>query len=223
MFEGTIAFVTVPLCVGADSDALTSYARTLRTQVLRLAAQQPSAWVIDLRFNGGGNIWPMLLGFQPLLGDGVLTTSVIDGVIVSRAGLQADAAWLERGGTRSVQLSIEPATHSLASRGDASTPIAVLIGPWTMSSGELLALAFRGRARFFGAPTAGLTTGNDHFFLSDGSVLNLPIDHMADRTGWAPRGRITPDQAVEGGDWPTESDAQASAAKAWGLAASGAR
>ena len=236
MLDGTIAYLTVPRCVGADADALQFYARTLRSEVLRLQSHRPVAWVIDLRFNGGGNVWPMLPGLYPLLGEGVLTTSVVNDIIVSRVGCRADEAWLERDGQRSVQLSIKPfgelssshataaaaatATATATAHGTAYAPIAVLIGPWTMSSGELVALAFRGHSRFFGEPTAGLTTVTDYFPLADGSVLNLPIAHMADRTGWTPRGSIRPDEPIEAGDWPTESDAQATAAKAWAQQAS---
>ena len=28
-------------------------------------------WIVDLRGNGGGNMWPMLAGIGPILGEGI--------------------------------------------------------------------------------------------------------------------------------------------------------
>lgn len=147
-----------------------------------------------------------------------MATSINDGVITARVGVDGPAAWLDRvgpdGTRREEQLRIEPVPGD---RPANPAPVGVLIGPWTMSSGELIALAFRGRARLFGEPTAGLTTVTDFFRLSDGSLLILPIAHMADRAGWMPDGPIAPDVLVVGDAWPSEHDAQASAAREWVL------
>jgi len=34
-------------------------------------------WIVDLRGNGGGNMWPMLAGVGPVLGEGVVGSSSI--------------------------------------------------------------------------------------------------------------------------------------------------
>ncbi len=213
MIKGNIAFITVPMCTSADVQGLRAFATTLRSEVMRLNEQQPVAWIIDLRFNGGGNIWPMLIGLQPLLGDGVRTTSIDSDGNVARVTCDGGAVWLDQGSGPVEQLRIEPAIYPQI----VNEKIAVLIGSWTMSSGELLALAFRGHARFFGEPSAGLTTVTDYFPLSDGSILNLPISQMADRNGWSPRGAIVPDVHIQSGDWPTDSDDQVKAAVHWAL------
>lgn len=212
MLDGRIAYVVVPMCQAPDVDSLRVYAGTLRKAILELDEQRPAAWLIELRFNGGGNVWPMLAGLRPLLGDGVQFTSVLNKDVTQKFGCDAASAWLEEGGTRMGQLSVDPPA------GDRLIPnpkVAVLTGPWTMSSGECIALAFRGRARSFGDLTAGLTTVTNFYPLADGSMLNLPVYLMADREGRAPGGAIPPDVSVECKDWPTPEDPQARAAREW--------
>lgn len=215
MLTNNIAFITVPMCSIADIEGLRNYASTLRAIVLDLNKQHPLRWIIDLRFNGGGNIWPMLVGLQPLLGDGVRTTSIDSDGTIARVRCDGGAVWLDQGSGPVEQLRIEPASQLQI----VNDKIAVLIGSWTMSSGELLALAFRGQARFFGEPSAGMTTVTDYFPLSDGSILNLPISQMADRNGWAPRGAIRPDVTIEAAEWPTANDLQVRGAAQWLLEA----
>ena len=79
-------------------------------------------------------------------------------------------------------------------------PVAVLTSRRTMSSGEAVAIALRGRARTrsFGDPTAGKTSGNEGVELSDGSMLLLASALMADRTGRVYEGPVDPDQPTAG-------------------------
>jgi hypothetical protein len=78
--------------------------------------------------------------------------------------------------------------------------VAVLTGPRTASSGEAVAVAFRGRprTRSFGTPTCGMSTGNDVFPLSDRAAMFLTTCIMADRLGRSYGGAIRPDQDIAG-------------------------
>ncbi|MSO60642.1 MAG: hypothetical protein EXQ50_00875 [Acidobacteria bacterium] len=82
----------------------------------------------------------------------------------------------------------------------ASAPTLSTVGPTTASSGEAIAIAFRGRSstRLFGAMTRGLTTSNRVFPLSDGALLNLTTAAFADRTGTPYREGVTPDEVWDG-------------------------
>jgi hypothetical protein len=51
--------------------AAVALADSLHTAVRVLEAEGVCGWVVDLRGNGGGNMWPMLAGIGPLLGDSV--------------------------------------------------------------------------------------------------------------------------------------------------------
>lgn len=211
MLEAGIAYVVVPMCATPDVDGLRAYALELRATLARLAKEESKGWALELRFNGGGNVWPMLLGLQPLLGDGAHATSVVGAGVTQVFGCTGNEAWLETDGKREVQLALPDASPAEPIAG----PVAALIGPWTMSSGEMIALAFKGRARLLGESTAGLTTVTYPFPLSDGSTLSLPTSRMGDRDGVAAKGAIEPDEAVAIGDWPTAEDEVACAAARW--------
>lgn len=168
-------------------------------------------WIVDLRDNSGGNMWPMLLGMAPLL-----RTSVVNNEDVgSFETAQGPERWtltataVQRAG-KSV-LDFGQSGYVLRQPG---APVAVLFGPRTGSSGEASALAWRGRpqTRSFGQPTAGVSTGNVVHTLADGSRLLLTTSVMRDRNDRGDGLKIEPDQRVEG------DAATVAAAQAWLLA-----
>ncbi|WP_458998559.1 S41 family peptidase [Stenotrophomonas sp. PSU-St7] len=154
-------------------------------------------WIVDLRDNSGGNMWPMLLGMAPLL-----RTSVVNNEDVgSFETAQGPERWTLT--ATAVQHAGKPVLdfgqsgHVLRQPG---APVAVLFGPRTGSSGEASVLAFRGRAqtRSFGQPTAGVSTGNVVHTLADGSRLLLTMTVMHDRNGRGDGLKIEPDQRTDG-------------------------
>lgn len=216
LLEDGVAYLVVPGCTAPDVDGLRAYAKAAALELARLGLQKPRGWLVDLRLNGGGNLWPMLLGLRPLLPDGPLMSMVKDGQVQSRFGLGAGGAWIDWGSGAEMQLDwgadgAPVAMEPLAGR------IALLTGPWTMSSGEALAICLLNRAssRSFGEPTAGLTTVTNQYRLSDGSTLTLPVARMGDRDGHAVAGAIEPMQVEPLGDWPAPDDVAAGAARAW--------
>jgi len=131
-----------------------------------------------------------LAGAGPLLGEGELGASVYpDGI--RRPFWYRDG---QAGFGEYVQLRVV-APHRLR---DAAAPLAVLLGPRTASSAEVLAAAARGRphARSFGAPTRGVSAGNRTFELSDHAAVVLTVAATADRTGRADLGPLEPDERV---------------------------
>ena len=154
-------------------------------------------WIVDLRNNSGGNMWPMLLGVEPLLripGAGIQVVGMLRGV-------GPNVPWESHDGTLMVKgrpmLGFGQAGYRLREPG---VPVAVLLGERTASSGEATALAFRGRpdSRSFGAPTAGFATSNSSIRLPDGTLFLLTDTLMADRNGVGDGGPIVPDQVTEG-------------------------
>src|SRR5690606_24641089 len=140
---------------------------TLQALIRSLDEAGACGWIVDLRRNSGGNLWPMLLGLGPLLGDG-------DKVVATYPDGRREAAW-HRDGTVGLGEFAR-----LRVRGEPtvvpSTPrIALLIGPQTASAGEVVALAFRGTGttRRFGADTAGAATGKRTFAPPDRAALAL--------------------------------------------------
>jgi carboxyl-terminal processing protease len=179
--------------------------------------QGPCGWVVDLRHNRGGNMWPMLVGVGPILGGGSL------GAFVSAGGVAVpwfydggEAGTLAPTGARGVaaRLSAGRAPYALR-RPDP--PVAVLTDSLTASSGEAITVAFRGRpaTRSFGGATTGVPTANAGYRLPDNAYLLIMVSLDADRLGRQYDTRIPPDVAIAQTARPAWDDATATAATEW--------
>lgn len=158
-----------------------------------MATSKPRGWIVDLRDNIGGNMWPMLAAATPLLPDGVLGYFILP-------GNRAQSWVLERG---CIRLDGRQMTRSRSRlQLDRSTSVAVLTSHRTASAGEAVAVAFRGHptVRIFGTPTAGFTTGNSAHTLRDGTRLRITCCYYADRDRSEYRGPVPVDQEVSGED-----------------------
>lgn len=207
-----VGYLWVPGFTGNDPQQETAFADTLQQAMARLDAHGVCGWMVDLRGNTGGNMWPMVAGLGPLLGTGTA------GWFVYPGGTRK--AWGYQDGTS--QENGEPMAHISGTEyrlRDPNPPVAVLTGPSTASSGEAVAVGFRGRphTRSFGAATDGLSTSNQSFSLPDGAMLIITTSTFADRAGHLYGGVIEPDVKVDGVSTRTQStdDAVAAAARTW--------
>src|SRR5580700_7167702 len=161
-------YVVLPRCSAKDDDGQLLYAADVRRILTDLTAQSPKGWIIDLRGNTGGNMWPMLTGIGPILGDGAVGSFVAaDGNVTwfykdGKTGTR-NPAGLE---TVSLTLDEEPALQN-----PSVAPVAVLVDSSTASSAEAITIAFHGRpaSRSFGSRTAGKSTAVQPFKLDDGA------------------------------------------------------
>lgn len=188
---GEIGYLEVPGFAGGTPVQQVAFAEALKNAVQAVEEKTVCGWVVDLRRNTGGNLWPMLAGLGPLLGDGELAASVYpDGRRVAVWHRDGQAGFGDY-----TQLRVRSPY-----RAAATVPVAVLQGPATASSAEVLAVAFRGRAetRSFGAPTRGLSAGNRTFALPDGASLVLTVAATSDLAGRLYAGPIAPDEVVAG-------------------------
>ncbi|MBD8871844.1 S41 family peptidase [Rhodanobacter sp. DHB23] len=193
---GGIGYIEMPGYRGMD--ARHAFAGTMVDAIGKLAPRVRCGWIVDLRGDTGGNMYPMLAGLRPLLGDGKLGG-------FRDAGGHTDA--FAASSPRDPSPPTGPALEHAA--------VAVLYGPHTASSGEAVAVAFRGRpgTRSFGQPTAGLSTANTGFGLPDGSMIFLTTAVDVDRTGQAYGGKLQPDVPTAASG--AEGDATLAAAQAW--------
>ena len=191
--QGTnFGYIVLPRCSAKDNDGLLLYAADVRRILTDLSAQNPKGWIVDLRGNSGGNMWPMLTGIGPVLGDGVVGSFVAaDGNITwfyqdGKTGTRNPA------GLETVSLTLDDAPVLMS----PSAPVAILVDSGTASSAEAITIAFHGRpdTRFFGSRTAGKSTAVQPFKLDDGAELYLTTAVDADRTGKAFPDGLTPDE-----------------------------
>jgi carboxyl-terminal processing protease len=210
-------FVVLPRCSAKDNDGLLLYAADVRRILTDLSAQSPKGWIVDLRGNTGGNMWPMLAGIGPILGDGSVGSFVANDGNVSWFYQDGKTGTRNPAGLETVSLTLqeEPVLQT-----PSVAPVAVLVDSSTASSAEAITIAFHGRpaSRSFGSRTAGKSTAVQPFKLDDGAELYVTTAIDADRSGKAYPDGFTPDQVVSfnGGSMPQESNDQALlAAQTW--------
>lgn len=179
VLEPGIGYLAIPGTRSGD-DALRVRYRDAVLDALRAGnAQGVRGWVVDLRGNGGGTMWPMLAGLEPLLRG------------------QTPGYFQRPDGSRDAWPN--NTTKASASAPDlGKVPVAVLTSGRTGSSGEAMVVAFRGRpnTRSFGAPTFGVATANAGHRLADGTVLQLTGTVFVDRNGKGDGASLVPDVTV---------------------------
>jgi C-terminal processing protease CtpA/Prc len=176
---------------GAGFQQAAQHYGVLAQQAIRQADQAGTCgWIVDLRGNFGGDMWPMLVGVGPILGAGTAGSFVFPNGTKQSFSYANGQAQLD-----GVTLEGVPHPYQLK---QPSPPVAVLTGGNTASSGEAIVVAFRGRpdTQGFGMPTAGDPTVNQDIVLSDGALMLLTEAVDADRTGQTYRRPIQPDHLI---------------------------
>lgn len=207
--QDSIAYLTIPWVSTDDSLVCMQIADSLQDLIARLDIRGISRWIIDLRKNTGGNCWPMLAGIGPLLGEGVCGYFVSDNEKIPIA-YRNGAAFQGR------HIRCRVSNTSYRTKNDHHS-IIVLTGRRTVSAGEIVALAFKGKEQtyLYGEPTAGLTTANATYSLSDHSMLILSVCQEADHTGRICEGSINPDKYIASVQGQPQEDPVKAAAIRW--------
>jgi len=176
-----------------------SYVDSIHARIAALDSARVCGWIVDLRGNTGGNMWPMLAGIGPLLGAEV---------VGSFTNAPPGYSWRYRDGRSWFGLETPPnqvpgwGTSPPAAIRNPAAPVALLTGRKTASSGELTLLAFLGRpnVRTFGDSTAGFTSSNSSIPLRDGATMVVTSSYPRDRLGRAYPLSVAPDELVPAGD-----------------------
>jgi carboxyl-terminal processing protease len=197
-----LGYIKVPAFSSMNASASLTFSQGIRRQLETLETQhQLTGWVVDLRHNTGGSMRPMIEGLQTLIGE-----EPYGYFIIPRH-------------KRQIQLRIQREKEKQLSALPAATTqrrVAVLTDSLTGSSGEMAAIALKGlrNTKFFGQPSAGYTTTNMNYRLSDGAYLLLAEGYMVDRNRRPYLDGIVPDVVVEYS--PTEAlDKTLEAATKW--------
>jgi len=149
------------------------------TSIQQEISQQDSAaligWIVDLRDNSGGNMWPMVAGLGPFFSGDSLGYFLDADEQMSNWGYRNGSSHIEGREIVSVE---QPYTLI-----NQLPKIAVLSSQRVASSGEATLISFKKQSnvRIFGTDSCGLSTSNQSYTLSDGSRLFLTTGIMADR------------------------------------------
>lgn len=214
-----IGYLHFPMYEGlGDDERGHGFAEAAQHVIQEIDRETTRGWIIDLRRNPGGNMWPMVAGVGPILGEGAwdMFESPHGRMQAGYRAGEAFLKWEDNGGAQHDGLSGVDAPYNLF-RPDP--PVAILTGPITASSGEFVALCFRGlrRARSFGESTAGVPTSPERKQMPDGAILAVAAARGVDRVGRAHDALLEPDEYVRT-DWDvfgTDRDPVIQAAVQW--------
>lgn len=203
LLADNIAYLRIPSIMAWGDDAINSYALQVQQTLCTTLDADPDALIIDLRLNTGGNMYPMLAGLWPILGDEtVLYTMFPNGEPQFIWFLKKGNLYARDGVQTSFQnqiTNVEPACK----KANQSIKVYVLVGPLTASSGQATAVALMGRPNtlFIGEPTAdGYITANNYYPIGEHIQLNLSSAYIADRNKVAYPRIFLPQVYVLGGD-----------------------
>ena len=134
-------------------------------------------WILDLRMNTGGNSEPMLLALYDLLGDHEIW-GVLDIHKKKITSVKLSNGKYFNNSKKSSYITPEGALQDTAK-------VAVITNLATGSSGEVTALAFKGRENtiFIGQRTNGKTTTNTMVSLPFGAIMAITVGLDCDRNG----------------------------------------
>jgi C-terminal processing protease CtpA/Prc len=188
---GGIGYIALPGHNGSVADDR-AYALSVRDALRRFHAAGICRFIVDLRHNAGGDMYPMIAAVKSLLGP------------------QPYGYW-DVGDTLKPWLDPDKIAHFDGTPGadygplppdDARHPVAVLVDRHTASSGEFTAIAFEGRhnTQFFGEPSAGYVTGNELTPLPDGWYIALTTSRGTDRNRRPFNVAVVPDVETPTGD-----------------------
>ncbi len=197
-----IGYLELPGLVGTPTDQQ-QYSQQAHNAMSALSAANATprcGWIIDVRRNRGGYIFPMLMAVGPLLGppDGTVIGGKLDGQDRFERWIYTDKAIrVQQSDAPSPSDPVATVTTSfMPSQWDV--PVAILTSNLTASAAEAVVVSFKSRpnARSFGEPTQGLTTFNVLRALPDNALIIVANASFADRSGQTFDGPISPDQTV---------------------------
>jgi len=188
LLEDGIGYLKIVAIGGGD---VKTQADAIRKGLLNLKIKGVDKWILDLRFNGGGNMEPMIAGLAPLIGEGYIGGAMDNKNEITRNYYIRNGQF-DNNGRIVCEMDNQPKIST-------SEKVAVLLSRYTISSGELVAVAFKGRAntKFIGEKTAGYTTGNGYDFVTDDLILVISQDVFMDRNKVKYENKVGVDEAIE--------------------------
>jgi hypothetical protein len=210
LLDNKYGYIFVP-GISADTTLISSYSSHLHQIIQSIDAKHPIGWIVDLRHNLGGSMWPMLTGLGPLLGNGCMGEFVVPH--------SKTVPWYYFDGKGYVGTTIVQEIVPKPYVPVIPYPtVAVLISRSTVSAGEAVAVAFHGRqnTRFFGDTTFGAATGLTGTQMPDSAIIAVASAYFADRNGKIFPDGVPPDtRIVQQGPLASASDNALTEAKGW--------
>jgi len=174
--ENRYAYIALPAFYSYNMNEWNEFANRFRAELLKLSAQKPKGWILDLRNNEGGMFAPMYAAIAPLLdqsnvigwkdGNG---RNIFFNFKDDRFFENKKAVYLFKIDNEKIKIK--------------NPNLVVLVNEKTASSAEFAAISFVGQKNVttIGNKTNGLTSANQEHKLNDGAFLVLTEGITIDR------------------------------------------
>jgi len=177
----TYGYIEMPgmLLLDLSQEELNAKTQEMYDEIVVLGKNNDlKGWIIDLRFNVGGNSYPMINALHYLLGDKVVYNELNVNKEIEKVNK------LENGKFFSGE-KIETEIKVINKKPDITIPVALIIGNWTASAGETVVLGFTRRENVvkIGEPTYGYLTANSLFELPFKVKAPLTTGYLANMYG----------------------------------------
>lgn len=185
VLPGNVGYLRVPYMSFDKRNELDRKAQILNDTLCSLLSKNIKGIVLDLRLNGGGAMYPMMLGLKQVIGEGQIGS-------FTSGNLER---WLLNDNCFYLDTALMTCIIAKCSITAQTIPVAVLIGPGTGSSGEFLAMSFKGRNNtiFIGTKTAGYITSTKGFEVNNAVYLLISTCYGKDRKGHIYKQALSPD------------------------------
>jgi C-terminal processing protease CtpA/Prc len=192
ILENNMGYLRVPYMSFNGKEDADKNAQRLNDSLCVLLEKNVKGIVLDLRLNGGGAMYPMMLGLEQLLGTGKI------GAFVSNK----NESWFIKDHNFLLDTTVLTSLAPKCSVNAERLPVVLLIGSSTGSSGEFLVMAFKGRKNtlFLGTETAGYITAVGGFPINNAAYMYLSTGYGMDRAGRVYKEAIKPDILNESPD-----------------------
>ncbi|MEO6906141.1 MAG: S41 family peptidase [Ginsengibacter sp.] len=185
ILDKNIGYLRIPSMGGGSKEQFDRKAQSLNDSLCVLLNKNIKGIILDARLDGGGAMFPMILGVKHLLSDGYIgsfRTKKKEDWYIKNNGFFIDTTLLTE---------VKPRCNVNAE----FMPVVILIGPGTGSSGEFFLMAFKGRKHtiLLGSKTAGWITVNDGIPINDTAFINLSVGYGADKNGKIYKEALEPD------------------------------
>lgn len=196
MLPQSVAYVEIPLSYLDRNDTISKIKQinSIRSALCNLQSRNPKGWIIDLRGNLGGSMWPMMNGLGALF-----PNTDLGGV--TKDGQSFDQRWKMIDGVFHYGEDVfEHRIQEICPDTNPNVRYIFLVGRYTASSGESIVSAFKGQNNIIiiGEETSGFTTSNEGEVIGGRILCNIGTSYFMSNNGESYKsGGINPDILIE--------------------------
>jgi C-terminal processing protease CtpA/Prc len=188
LLNNNIAYIEIPMVINNNLAVMNK----IRKAICSLKLTKPKGWIIDLRTNMGGNLYPMAAGIGELIPNLPFGGGTKDGI-------NYNLKWEIKNGN--FYMDNIPMTETPLDCETVSSPekIAVLTSRYTASSGEAIASGLKShqKIKLFGEQTIGASTTINWYPINKKITFCPTIDYYMSEDKTVHKDGIIPDVLIQ--------------------------